>query len=237
MPRSKQRQRQERRKEEVRQRKKSLLMPIEPKTPNQKRYFRSIRANPYTFVIGPAGSGKSFIPLFIGLQKLYRKEIEKIIFIRPLVEVNNFYEKNLGALPGDIKSKLVGWNGGVLDNLSVLIPDQHERQRLLESNKIEFLPLSLCRGRTFHNSVIIVEEAQNISVEGEGMKMILTRLGDNAKMIIAGDIEQQDTGHRQSALEDAMDRFWDTEHFGIIELENDDIVRNGFISIILDKYK
>jgi phosphate starvation-inducible PhoH-like protein len=213
------------------------LEKIEPKSYNQKLYFNSIRDNTYTFVVGPAGTGKSFIPLYIGLTKLYKEEIEKIIFIRPLIEVNNFFEKSLGALPGDIKGKLAGWNGGVQDNLAVLIPDDRERQRLIDSSKIEFLPLSLCRGRTFHNTFVIVEEAQNVSLEGEGMKMILTRLGENSKMIIAGDIEQKDTGKRQSALQDAITRFSNTEQFGIIELEKSDIVRNTLISIVLEKYE
>lgn len=234
MARSRQKQRQDGRQKDLAPK----LAPIEPKSPNQQLYFDSIRDNIITFVTGPAGSGKSFIAFWHGLKYLLEQKISKIIIVRPLVAVNNFGEsKNLGAVPGGIIEKLLPWLAGILDNAELLI-DRRKLEMLLGGGSIEFMPLALCRGRSFHNALILIEEAQNISLDGDGLKMLLTRIGENSKCIIAGDIQQKDL-HKTSisALADAMDRFKNTKDIGIIELERADIIRSEIVKTILDKYE
>lgn len=209
---------------------------IEPKSPNQKRYFRSIKKNPYTFVVGPPGTGKTFIALWHGLKAVLdpRDPIDKIAIIRPLVEVKNFDEKTLGALPGDAKQKMAPWMGGMMDSMRevMLESDVHRMMR-----SIDFYNMALCRGRSFTNTFVIIDEAQNITVDGDGMKMLLTRLGRGSKMVIAGDLKQSDIGTRKaSALRDAVRKFCDEPGFGVTLLEPEDIVRNTYISRILEIY-
>ena len=235
---SRQKQRHDKREEENRQRKQSRLMQIEPKSPNQKRYFRSINAEPYTFVVGPPGTGKTFIALWHGLKEVYDKKspIDKIVIIRPLVGVSNFDEQQLGALPGDAQNKMAPWMGGIMDSMREVLPEP-EIKRLLAHEVINFYPIALCRGRSFTNTFVILDESQNITVEGDGMKMLLTRLGRGSKMVIAGDIKQSDIGMRKaSAIKDAIRKFHDEEGFRVCILDRDDIVRNGYISTILEKY-
>lgn len=235
MPRrSRQHQRQEKRKEEQTQ----ILKRIAPKSENQAKYFQSIDSNPYTFVIGPPGTGKTFIALWHGLKLLFDEDspIERIAVIRPLVEVNNFDEKSLGALPGDSREKLAPWMGAILDSMREVMPE-HEMNKLLASKYIEFFNIALCRGRSFVNTFVIIDESQNITVEGDGMKMLLTRLGEGSKMVIAGDLKQSDIGGRKgSALKDAIRKFNNERGFGVCLLEPQDIVRNKLISRILEIY-
>lgn len=236
MARSRQKQRHDRYEEERRQR--TRLMPIEPKTPNQKRYFRSIKKNPWTFVVGPPGTGKTFIAIWNGLKHVYDKNspINRIVIVRPLVEVQNFDEKSLGALPGDAQTKMAPWMGGIIDSMKQVLPEP-EIKRLIAQEIICFYPMALCRGRSFVNTFVIIDEAQNITCEGDGMKMLLTRLGQGSKMVVAGDIKQSDIGrNRASALKDAIQKFYDEEGFGVSILEPGDIVRNGYISKILEIY-
>ena len=205
MRKSRQKSRQEQHLEERAQR--SRLQPIEPKSPNQKRYFRSIKQNDYTFVIGPPGTGKTFIALWHGLKYLMDKKspIERIVIVRPLVGVSNFDEAQLGALPGSAQEKMSPWMGGVQDNMRDVLPEP-EVKRLLSSGQIDFYPIAMCRGRSLINTFVIVDEAQNITLEGDGMKMLLTRLGRGSKMVIAGDMKQSDIGTRRaSGLRDAID--------------------------------
>lgn len=230
---SKRKIRQQKRKDELKQSR--LVKDIVPKTDNQANYFKSIDRNIFNFVVGPPGAGKSFIALWHALHYLELNRIEKVVVVRPLVEVTNFSEKSIGSLPGDSKLKMLPWVAGVMDNLSSII-ERHNLERLIASDIIEFMPLALCRGRTFNNTFVLVEEAQNITLEGNAMPMILTRLGENSKMVIAGDLNQMDIGKMKSALSDALIRFENTPEFGIIKLKDCDIVRNPIIGLILQKY-
>jgi len=230
---SKRKERQQRNKQKIKEQR--TIKSLEPKTINQKNYFKSIEDNIYTFVVGPAGTGKSLIAFWHGLKLLEEGRISKIVVIRPMVEVKNYGEQKLGSLPGDVNSKILSWVLGVFDNSELLI-DMNYLYNLISNNIIEFSPLALCRGRTFHNSFVIIEEAQNISVDEKGMQMVLTRLGQNSKMVINGDLSQKDLGNKKSALDDALERFKDTKTFGIVKLSKDDIQRNEAIKVILDKY-
>jgi len=231
---SNRRQRQERRRQECA----LTVEEIHPKTDNQKEYFKTIRSNTYTFCVGPPGTGKTFIALWHGLKAVLdqKNPIEKIIVVRPMVEVKNFDEKSLGSLPGDAQQKVAPWVGAIMDSLKEVM---HEQQigRLISSKTIEFLSMSLCRGRSFNNAFVIIDEAQNITLEGDGMKMLLTRLGRNSKMVVAGDLKQSDLSkNKASALCDAMRRFENERGFGLCALQSEDIVRNKHISRILELY-
>lgn len=230
---SKQKARQERRVKETQNAKK--LEPIFPKSENQRQYFDALSKNLINFVVGPPGAGKSFIALWHGLDALYSGRVNKLIIIRSLTETR-LDEKQLGSLPGNAKEKMTPWAGGVFDNMAELIPD-FEINKLITSDKLEIFPLSLCRGRTFHDSFVIVEEAQNVSAEGEGMKMILTRIGNNSQMVIAGDLKQNDLDPKKSSgLTDAIRRFYGCEGFGVVVLEPEDIIRHPIINTVLKKY-
>jgi len=212
------------------------LTVIEPKSINQQKYFESIEKNAYTFVIGPPGTGKTFIALWHGLKYVLdpNHPIKRIAVVRPLVEVNNFDEKTLGALPGDAKEKMTPWMGAMMDSMKGILPEFLINQAL---GSIDYYNIALCRGRSFTDTFIIVDESQNITVEGDGMKMLLTRLGAGSKMIIAGDLKQADIGTRKgSALKDAIQKFYETPGFGTCILSPCDIVRHELLSTILEKY-
>lgn len=233
---SKRKIRQQKRKEDLKQSR--LIKEIVPKSPNQTEYFDAIAKNTINFVVGPPGAGKSFIALYHGLMMLSEEKINKIIIIRPLVEVKNFGEmKNIGAIPGSLSEKLTPWLAGVFDNSELLI-DKSTFERFIRMGAIEMMPLAFCRGRTFHNALVIVEEAQNISLKDGGLKMVLTRIGENCKMIVAGDLSQKDIGvANTSALEDALVRFQNTKNIGIIKLNDNDIIRSEIIKTIIQKYE
>lgn len=238
MPKSRRRARQDNRQRQAQEQANKRLNHIEPKSINQKKYFRSIRSNPYSFVIGPPGTGKTYIALWHGLKAVFDRNspITKIAIVRPLVEVQNFDEKSLGALPGDAQQKMTPWMGGMMDALRDFV-HEGEIKRLLAQNIIEFYNVALCRGRSFINTFVIIDETQNITVEGDGMKMLLTRLGKGSKMVIAGDLKQSDIRRdKASGLRDAIKKFYDVEGFGVTLLGPGDIVRNELISTILEAY-
>lgn len=228
--------RQKARQTERRNQAKPQLEKIEPKTPNQKNYFDSIKDNPYTFVVGPPGTGKTFIALWHGMQAVLdgRNPIDKIAIIRPLAQVKNFDEDKLGSLPGDAKQKMTPWMGGMMDSMREVMFESDMYKML---RNIDFYNMALCRGRSFTNTFVIVDEAQNITVDGDGMKMLLTRLGRDSKMVVAGDLKQSDLGTKKaSALRDAIRKFCGIEGFGVSLLEPADIQRNRYISKILEIY-
>lgn len=210
---------------------------LEAKTENQKKYIQSIKDNTIVFVTGPAGSGKSFVALAYALGLLATNQIEKIVIIRPLVQTKYNESKFVGALPGSLNDKVKEYLMGVWDSASVAISKEY-MNNIVTQGIVEILPLSLVRGRSFHKSFVIVEEAQNIDAQSDAMRMVLTRIGQDSKMVINGDISQSDLPDgKKSALEDAIKRFKDTPEFGIVKLEKVDIQRNGIIKVILDKYE
>lgn len=231
--------RQSRRKTRQSERKEKIapqLAEIQPKTENQKKYFKSIRQNTYSFVVGPPGTGKTFIALWHGIKAVLdpKSPIDKIVIIRPLAQVANFDEEKMGALPGDVKGKMAPWMGGMMDSMREVMYETDVYKML---RNIEFSNMALCRGRSFTNTFVIVDEAQNISVAGDAMKMLLTRPGRDSKMVMAGDLKQSDLGTKKaSALKDAIKKFCEEPGFGVTLLEPGDIQRNAHISRILEIY-
>ena len=165
---------------------------VAPKTVNQKRYVDSIRNNTITFGIGPAGTGKTFLAVALAAAALSRREVNRIILTRPAVEAG----ERLGFLPGDLMAKVDPYLRPLFDALHDMLEPERVTQHL-ERGVIEVAPLAFMRGRTLNDSFIILDEAQNTSPEQ--MKMFLTRLGFNSKMVVTGDITQIDLPREQDS--------------------------------------
>lgn len=167
-----------------------LKSKLKPKTYAQELYIESLRNNPITIGSGPAGSGKSYVAIYVALEKLMNNEIDKIVLTRPVVEAG----ENLGFLPGDFKQKLHPYLLPLFDAIEIHVGPQIA-QRLIDSGKIEIAPLAFMRGRTFNNSFVMLDEAQNTTKKQ--MKLFLTRLGFNSQMCIDGDVTQSDLTQKE----------------------------------------
>ena len=171
------------------------------KTSNQKKIVTLIKANDLVFVIGPAGTGKTYVSVALALKALKNKSIKKIIITRPVVEAG----ENLGFLPGDLQEKIDPYLRPIYDALQDMLPI-NKIKKYIENKTIEIAPIAYMRGRTLKNAFILLDEAQNTTPSQ--LKMFLTRLGPNSKMIVTGDISQIDLlKHQQSGLIDAIKRF------------------------------
>lgn len=204
---------------------------IRAKTPNQMKMIKSIRVNDMLFAIGPAGTGKTYTAVALAVRALKNKEIKRIILTRPAVEAG----ENLGFLPGDLRDKLDPYLQPLYDALRDMIPPQ----RLLtyvEDKTIEIAPLAFMRGRTLDNAYVILDEAQNAtSIQ---LKMFLTRMGNNAKFIVTGDLTQIDLPRNQSSgLLQAARILRDIKGIDIIQLDNRDVVRHRLVTSIIDAYE
>ena len=166
---------------------------VRPKTSGQKRYIDAIRANVITFVIGPAGTGKSWLAVAMAVQALQAKQVARIILTRPAVEAG----ERLGFLPGDLMAKVDPYLRPLYDALYDMV-EPEGAQRLLERQTVEVAPLAFMRGRTLNSSFIILDEAQNTSPEQ--MKMFLTRIGFGSKVVVTGDVTQVDVPGGRSGL-------------------------------------
>lgn len=169
----------------------------------------------------------------MALKHLFMPEsgIEKIIVIRMALPALG---DEIGSLPGDAYAKMYPYFGSILDNIEQFI-NKFMLKKLIDEQKIEIMPLAFLRGRTFKNCFIVVEEAQNVSIEA--MKMILTRVGENSKIVITGDIKQKDSPDNDCGIMDAVERFKDCDWFGIIRLyDPQDVVRNEKTNRIIERY-
>jgi phosphate starvation-inducible protein PhoH and related proteins len=207
--------------------------------PGQEQYFDSLKENTITLVTGLAGVGKTFLALAVGIEKMLnsskRGGIQRIVIIRPYIR--SATGEDLGALPGDLDEKVTPYVQSIKDNLRQLFNNEQEIDYIIR-NKIEFTVLSMCRGRSFHNSYIIVEEAQNVPVDGDAMLMILTRLGKESKLVIGGDLDQCDLPLENSAMVEAINALSDTPGIGVISMDNiETIQRSPMVKTILKKYK
>lgn len=205
--------------------------PIAPRNANQSRMVRSFADNDLTFALGPAGTGKTYIAIALAVRALKNKQCRKIILSRPAVEAG----EKLGFLPGDMKDKIDPYLQPLYDALEDMIPQQKLKE-YMESDTIQIAPLAFMRGRTLNDAVIILDEAQNTT--RHQMKMFLTRLGINAKMIVTGDTTQIDLPHTiQSGLLQALRILRGVKGIGIIEYEKKDIVRHPLVQRIVDAYE
>ncbi len=197
---------------------------------NQNKFVDSCTNNDIVFVIGPAGTGKTFLSVVLAIKALKEKIIEKIVITRPVVEAG----ENLGFLPGDLQDKINPYLRPIYDSLEEILPKKKIKQ-FIDNGIIEIVPLAYMRGRTLKNSYILLDEAQN-TISSQ-IKMFLTRMGKNSKMIITGDITQIDLkSKKESGLVDAVKRFNNTKGIKIVELKDQDVLRHKLVKKILSKY-
>ena len=204
-----------------------------PKTQNQILYNNILdKDNEYLLsVVGPAGTGKTFLACLKGIEKLKENKVEKIIITRPIVSVE---EENLGFLPGNIEKKMDPWVRPIYD-VFLEFYSKKELNDLILNNKLEISPLGFMRGRTFKNSLIIADEMQNSTPIQ--MLMLLTRLGINSKIVITGDLNQSDLGNK-NGLKDLIDKMNKKipDNFYLIKLDETDVQRSNIVSDVLKLY-
>ena len=204
--------------------------PIKAKTANQQRLVQSVKENDLVFALGPAGTGKTFISVALAVRALKNKVVKKIIITRPAVEAG----ENLGFLPGDLKEKIDPYLRPIYDALNDMLT--HEKLKFyMEREVIEIAPLAYMRGRTLNNAFILLDEAQNTTPMQ--MKMFLTRMGPDSKMIVTGDTSQIDLPHNQkSGLKEAIRILNQTKGIGFVELNERDVVRHKLVREIIEAY-
>jgi phosphate starvation-inducible PhoH-like protein len=202
---------------------------LKPKTINQKDYIRNVAENTITFCQGAAGTGKTHIAVGMALEYLLDMKVEKIVITRPVVEAG----ERLGFLPGTAEEKLHPYLLPLFDELSHFLTSTHIGM-LKHKRKIEIVPLALMRGRSFHNAFIIADECQNASYDQ--LKMLLTRIGNDSKMVLTGDIEQSDLMRQQQGGFYALTNILkEIVGVGYQRLEDVDILRNPIIADIVDR--
>lgn len=203
---------------------------IRPKTSNQKKYVDAIDQKTITFGIGPAGTGKTYLAVAKAVQALQAKLVNRIILTRPAVEAG----ERLGFLPGTLHEKIDPYLRPLFDSLQDMV-DSDSIPKLMSNGTIEVAPLAYMRGRTLNDAFIILDEAQNTSAEQ--MKMFLTRLGFNSKMVITGDITQVDLpSGTKSGLRVVTDILDEISDIAFIHLESEDVVRHRLVGEIVDAY-
>lgn len=205
--------------------------PISARNANQQLMVESFAKNDLTFALGPAGTGKTYIAIALAVRALKNREVRKIILSRPAVEAG----EKLGFLPGDMKDKIDPYLQPLYDALEDMIPSVKLKE-YMESNVIQIAPLAFMRGRTLNDAVIVLDEAQNTTVHQ--IKMFLTRLGMNARMIITGDVTQIDLPRSvQSGLVQALKILDGVPGIGRIEYGKKDIVRHPLVQRIVEAYE
>jgi phosphate starvation-inducible protein PhoH and related proteins len=204
--------------------------PIKPKTPNQIKLVQLVKDNDLVFALGPAGTGKTYISVSLAVQALKNKQVKKIIITRPAVEAG----ENLGFLPGDLKEKIDPYLRPIYDALNDMVPFE-KLQYYMEREIIEIAPLAYMRGRTLNNAFILLDEGQNTTPMQ--MKMFLTRMGPESKMIVTGDVSQVDLPvNQRSGLKEATRILNNVKGIGIIELNERDVVRHKLVREIIEAY-
>ena len=205
--------------------------PVKPKTIGQKRYCNAIKENTITFGIGPAGTGKTYLAVALAVTAFRSRQVNRIILTRPAVEAG----EKLGFLPGDLQSKVDPYLRPLYDALFDMLGAE-TYQKYVERGNIEVAPLAYMRGRTLDDSFIILDEAQNTT--GEQMKMFLTRLGFNSKMVITGDVTQIDLPHGvKSGLRESVRILSGIEDIASITFSEKDVVRHRLVQDIIKAYE
>ena len=205
--------------------------PIKARTENQHRLVEAYEQNDMVFAVGPAGTGKTYLSIALAVKALKEKTAKKIILSRPAVEAG----EKLGFLPGDMKDKIDPYLQPLYDALEDMLP-QVKLQDMMEKHIIQIAPLAFMRGRTLSDAVVILDEAQNTTPAQ--IRMFLTRMGWNTKMIITGDMTQIDLPHSQkSGLIEALKILTDVDGIGIVTLDRRDIVRHKLVTKIVNAYE
>lgn len=205
--------------------------PIRVKNVGQSNYFNSVRKNDIVFGVGPAGTGKTFLAVAMAVSALRKGEVKRIVLTRPAVEAG----ENLGFLPGDLKEKVDPYLRPLYDSLYTILGVEHTG-RLMERETIEVAPLAYMRGRTLDDAFVILDEAQNTTIQQ--MKMFLTRLGFGSKMIINGDITQIDLPRgTKSGLIHATNALRNVEAIGQIQFGSEDVIRHPLVSKVINAYE
>lgn len=203
---------------------------IRPRTAGQLRYVQMIRDRDLVFSVGPAGSGKTYLAVALAVEALKTRRVRKIVLVRPAVEAG----ESLGFLPGDLQAKINPYLRPLMDALHEII-DHDQIKQYMEMDVIEVLPLAYMRGRTLNESFIILDEGQNTTIPQ--MKMFLTRMGMDSKIVVSGDVTQTDLPpHARSGLNDALVRLKHIEGVGIVQLTKADIVRHRLVQDIVRAY-
>ena len=204
---------------------------IMPKTKGQLAFVKAMQDKPIVFAIGPAGTGKTYLAVIQEVTALKKGDVKRIVLTRPAVEAG----ENLGFLPGDLKEKVDPYLTPLYDALRVCLGNE-KTEVLIEKGTIEIAPLAYMRGRTLDDCYVILDEAQNTTTSQ--MKMFLTRLGFNSKMIITGDITQIDLEHKiKSGLEEASAILKGIDDIAILHLSSDDVVRHPLVQKIIERYE
>jgi len=214
------------------------FVPAKP-APGQEEYQDSLDRNIITICNGIAGTGKTFLAVSKALEMMFnapkRGGIQRIVIVRPYIQSNT--GEKLGALPGTVDEKVTPYVLGLRDNLRQLFNNDQDIDNIIRQ-KFEFTVLSLCRGRSFNNCFVIVEEAQNVPLDGDAMQMLLTRIGKHSKLVIAGDIDQCDIHPDRSALTEALNVLDGLDGVGIVEMKDIETVqRSPMVKAILQRYK
>lgn len=204
--------------------------PLRALTKNQSHYITAIQSSTLTFGIGPAGTGKTLIPVALAAEQIQLKQIDRLIITRPVMEAG----RTLGYLPGEQSEKLSPYVAPLMDALTWRL-GKSQLEYAIKCGRVVATPLELMRGQSFHDCWVILDEAQNVTKEQ--MLMFLTRIGRNAKVIITGDPKQCDLRHGQvSGLMDAVGRCATIPEVRVVEFAFDDIVRSGIVKDILVAY-
>ena len=204
--------------------------PIKSRSENQQRLIDAYEKNDMVFAVGPAGTGKTYLSIALAVKALKEKTAKKIILSRPAVEAG----EKLGFLPGDMKDKIDPYLQPLYDALEDMIPAV-KLQDMMEKHIIQIAPLAFMRGRTLSDAVVILDEAQNTT--SQQIRMFLTRMGMNTKMVITGDLTQIDLPREQrSGLKEALKILDGVEGIGVVHLAQKDIVRHKLVTRIVNAY-
>jgi len=202
-----------------------------PRSKKQKEYVKSLKTNQIVMSLGPAGTGKTYLAVAVALTMLLEKKVERIILSRPAVEAG----ERLGFLPGDMKEKIDPYLRPLYDSLHDLL-DYDKIQRKIETGEIEIAPLAFMRGRTLKNSFAILDEAQNATQTQ--IKMFLTRIGENSKLVVNGDPSQIDLPNKkQSGLVESQNILKNIKEISIINFDHNDVIRHPLVTKIVQAYQ
>jgi phosphate starvation-inducible PhoH-like protein len=203
---------------------------LKSRTVGQSAYIAAVRNHDLTFCIGPAGTGKTYLAVAAALEALQRQQVKRIVLVRPAVEAG----EKLGYLPGDLQAKVHPFVRPLLDALRDMI-DFHQVKRYMDEDVVEIAPLAYMRGRTLNDAFVILDEGQNTTVPQ--MKMFLTRMGMNSRIVVTGDVTQVDLpGGVRSGLHDAVRRLTGVPRVAVVEMLPSDIVRHPLVEAIVRAY-